>query len=80
MPGVQRLLINSIADALVERALAGAAASAVVLSDGRVRRPGGPRLIEETTGRSIKQRVRTARHYSTVEIRAGNQLLTTEVT
>jgi hypothetical protein len=36
------------------------------------------RLIEEQTGWSIKKFVRTARRYRTVEIRAGQQLLTAE--
>jgi transposase len=36
------------------------------------------RLIEEQTGWSIKKFVRTARRYRTVEIRAGQQILTAE--
>jgi transposase len=36
------------------------------------------RLIEEQTGWSIKRFVRTARRYRTVEIRAGQQILTAE--
>jgi transposase len=36
------------------------------------------RLIEEATGWSIKQFVRTARRYRTVQIRAGSQLLAAE--
>jgi hypothetical protein len=36
------------------------------------------RLVEETTGWSIKRFVRTARRYRTVQIRAGNQLLAAE--
>ena len=36
------------------------------------------RLIEEQTGWSIKRFVRTARRYRTVEIHAGQQILTAE--
>jgi hypothetical protein len=36
------------------------------------------RLIEDRTGWSIRRFVRTARRYRTVQIRAGNQLLTAE--
>ena len=36
------------------------------------------RLIEEQTGWSIKHFVRTARRYRTVEIRAGQKILTAE--
>jgi Transposase DDE domain len=36
------------------------------------------RLVEETTGWSIKRFVRTARRYRTVQIRVGNQLLSAE--
>jgi transposase len=34
--------------------------------------------VETTTGWSIKQFVRTARRYRTVQIRAGSQILTAE--
>jgi transposase len=36
------------------------------------------RLLEETTGWSIRRFVRTARRYRTVQIRAGTQLLTAQ--
>ena len=36
------------------------------------------RLIEDRTGWSIKKFVRTTRRYRTVQIRAGNQILTAE--
>ena len=36
------------------------------------------RLIEARTGWSIKKFVQTARHYRTVDIRAGQQILTAE--
>jgi transposase len=36
------------------------------------------RLIEDRTGWSIKKFVRTARRYRTVQIRAGQQILTAE--
>ena len=36
------------------------------------------RLIEDRTGWSIRKFVRTARRYRTVQIRAGNQILTAE--
>ena len=36
------------------------------------------RLIEDTTGWSIKRFVRTARRYRTVDIHAGQQVLTAE--
>ena len=36
------------------------------------------RLIEATTGWSIKRFVRTARRYRTIEIRAGQQILLAE--
>ena len=36
------------------------------------------RLVEERTGWSIRRFVRTARRYRTVQIRAGQQLLTAE--
>ena len=36
------------------------------------------RLIEDRTGWSIRRFVRTARRYRTVQIRAGQQLLTAE--
>ena len=36
------------------------------------------RLLEERTGWSIRRFVRTARRYRTVQIRAGQQLLTAE--
>jgi transposase len=36
------------------------------------------RLIEARTGWSIKQFVRTARRYRTIQIRAGQQILTAE--
>jgi hypothetical protein len=36
------------------------------------------RLVEDRTGWSIRRFVRTARRYRTVQIRAGNQLLTAE--
>jgi hypothetical protein len=36
------------------------------------------RLIETRTGWSIKKFVRTARRYRTIQIRAGQQLLTAE--
>ena len=36
------------------------------------------RLIEDRTGWSIKQFVRTARRYRTITIRAGQQVLTAE--
>jgi hypothetical protein len=36
------------------------------------------RLIEDRTGWSIRRFVRTARHYRTVQIRAGQHLLTAE--
>ncbi len=36
------------------------------------------RLVEERTGWSIRKFVRTARRYRTVQIRAGQQLLTAE--
>lgn len=36
------------------------------------------RLIEDRTGWSIKKFVRTTRRYRTIQIRAGNQVLTAE--
>ena len=36
------------------------------------------RLVEERTGWSIRRFVRTARRYRTVQIRAGQQILTAE--
>ena len=36
------------------------------------------RLIEDRTGWSIKKFIRTARRYRTIEIRAGQHLLTAE--
>jgi hypothetical protein len=36
------------------------------------------RLVEERTGWSIRKFVRTARRYRTVQIRAGQQILTAE--